>query len=749
MGWLASPGRVSCLRRPLSALPPAARGIARLGARARALTHTLAAPATFTRYWQPHATPDLPESEARVPAINALVRAIKAHNIPAAMSQLRADAPPPPYAVWQSLWSLVAEGPSPEPVPSLYQRLDTVCEHLTALAQYHARWYPARSIPAMQRQRYLYLLLKRAERLPTQPLAAEALHGEYQRHARALTDAAGDGHWLDGELLGRLVFRLAHIHAWDATRTYLEAYAAHLDRPADLVAAGQPLAAVMSAASHARDASRREDVLALGWHALTLAFTLHLPVKYVHVHALIAQLSVDETHAWIGSWASVPPASQPPLEQQVRRACAVRPAYVYERAAVVQCGRSDPRMALRWIDTEDQVSFDVYGAAVTSLTWWARARFAPSVALHLLLRVLQRLDAAHLAPDEQMYSELTRALDSTVGARPPSLKARRVNEACLRDLEARVPAPDPDAAHHLLRHVTQLVLQGADEHAVRRPHLKLLLRMHVRLRHFALSEQLYQSLRRHYGSVPPRLSDATFTWLWTEAYTRVNSMAFAVQLYQDRVALGLPMPAALVEPFLTTLVQQGRAAMAQRVMRDLQASGAPPEQVAACMVRAYTAHGLLEPALAAAAALLPTPPAYLMAEPDVTPAHPPLSYYAVCLYQAAQQERCRSDPAMRRRLLGLLDEFRLALAHAWVAQEDVAPFLVPAYCGALQLLLHAAHYDHHELAALDALWTEWLACVAEIRVPPEWVEIVERLQSEYKKLQDVPRPSADTTDKEP
>ena len=695
-------------------------------------------PTTFTRYWQPFQPP----SEADDGELtSSFLTALEKQDIPACLAMLRTHTPT--YPLWLSLWTLVAEGPNPIPASGLYDRLDMVCVHLCELYYFHRSAYPTRSIPPQMRQRLVYLLLKRAERIDA-TFVADARTRQQRAQASILLDVAGDLHTLDGELAGRLVFRLARMQALDVLGPCLTAYMTHEAPPQDVVSAAQPLAAILDEALAWHERTGQEAALTLGIEAIRLAFLRSWPIKHTLVQRWLRQAGPTLTRLCLAppSTPRLPLAyTACPLDVLVRDVHALQPQYMHERAAVVLCRMNDARAALKLVEMRrPSIPFDVYAAAISALTWMVRTHISPRAALSLALRTFEALYEAGMHADEQMYGELVRAFESRLHSSP--------SETCAWVEEL---ADDDIPWTTLLASWTRHMIAHHDVPLVRADHLGRLLRLHIRCRQGWQSRQLYEQMREHHALMLPCMSPAQFGWLFMQSYSRPTSLSFAMRLYQDWCASGCALPQAHIEPYLRSLLAYGMASMVHRVVCD-QRAYVPLPTLASYVLRAHLTHGYYEAAFAWASDLLHTPEEVAHWVDTSHPPVPSLMYYALCFYETSQYPQYALDEQARRRLDALFDEFQLGLAHAIASSSVCMDTISQAYYGMLRVTMQVLGPDSSSAerlplpdrqAAWDrfhTLWYEWQDLNRSLG--PTATSLQGDLDALYARIQHVPRPSA-------
>ncbi|PKI85004.1 hypothetical protein MVES1_001070 [Malassezia vespertilionis] len=663
--------------------------------------------ASFSRYFQPHSSP-LAEPEWPAP-LQALANALERHDEDTCwklVQQYRGEWEARdtfPYTLWQSLWLLVAEGPSPLPVVGQYARLDRVCKRLHTLQAFHESLYPRRTLSASMQQRYVYLLLKRAERLG---LACDAAHDpalqtalkEEQRsqaiqiltallHSHSVSHAA-----LDTPLLGRAVFRLAHLGAVRALLLLLNAYAARKDHSTQPGAAVQPFSAIIQACMY----DTHHDI---GIEALRLAFALRLNMKSTLVQKFLSSLGADQIHTLYAACTNAA-CSEGPMHLDVHasrltlltRLAATRPAYFAHRCAVVLCRHDDPSVALRTLRDDPNAPFDVYGAVITALSWRTRKRAKGAAqALMMAVQTLESLQAhenSEYDTDEQMYGELIRAF-----AHAPRHAAKDAIPAELAQFAPPLSAYDWEAllgtftAHVLARMLAQ------DVHTLRFAHHALLLSMNLEMRNYMHAKRLYEQIRTHFPStVPiPERTEPHFLWLFGQACKNQTQVSFAVRLYHDWSAFGRKFSPRSTASLLRALVDEKRHAAAQHILSDIYAYDAEARAVyAPAILRVYMNAGLPEQAFEIAHRLYAQDCVWPQFYEHAQFEPPPLRMYAVCIYEASRSRLMASETA-RAKLLTWFDEFRLALAHTMAqpdAEQDMEAACTKAYLGVVQMHLY-------------------------------------------------------------
>ena len=687
-----------------------------------------------------------------------MIHALEQHDSVTAMELLRRHAKVLPHTVWASLWSLVAEGPSSLPAEGLYQRLDTVCEQLLELMRMHASLFPTRTIPKHMYHRLVYLLLKRAERIDHSIPEAER-PARRRQQAEQLLHVISEPCAIDGDLLGRLLFRLARLKAVDCLRPLLLRYSACKDKPSDPVGAGQPYSAVISEALEWYRSSKMPEALFLAWEALRSAFSEKLPIKHVLVQQLLGSSGPAHVQLCIPHLPRTLDGSDA-LAAHILDTCRLRPRYMHQRAVVVLCKMSDPRAALQLLDTHDtDIPFDVYAATITSLTWIARARIIPHTALFLAWRVMEDMQQVGMEADEQMYGEWIRALQVMQNGRiaPHPLC---IPDAVIQALHDRAPSSMPPWTNYMSS-LTQQILSRQDEHVLRWDHLVLLFRLHAHLRHFSMCLSLYEYARQDQTEALPFRSASTFAWLLSHACQHQGDLRWAVRLYHDWLATGRSLPESQLEPFLRACLSHGMPSMVRVVVRDACEIGAVPRStVASHAARALFLEGYLDAGLALLADLLTDAPTTTPRDESLPPTLPPLAMYAIGLYEASGvgYGTKRGD---RARLFDFFDEFRLVLAHTYAKGNVPANIVDFAYYGVIRLHLQALGHEASSwpsdlvdsaekdacVASLCNTWVEW-----QDMAGPQYgstlsaTEVNSLILSIRAYIPNVPRPSAMTTD---
>lgn len=580
----------------------------------------------------------------------------------------------------------------------------------------HTDLFPTRSIPGRMHHRLVYLMLKRAERIDTHvPQEKRQSHRDHQ--VAQLVHLARDSDALDGELLGRLLFRLARLEAVRDLGPLLRRYMACKDKSNDPVAAGQPLAAVISEALEWHQRVQTSEALLLAWEALRAAFAEQLPIKHVLVQRLLGCSDPVCIQLCIPNASSLRSLdTSDTLASYILETCRLRPSYMHERAAVVLCKKNDPRAALELLDTpQTEHPFDLYAASITSLTWMARAHLSPAIMLFLAWRVLEAMQCAGMEADEQMYGEWIRALQALYNERtvPPPLV---VSEPVLQTLRDRAPTTVPPWTSYVVS-LARHILARHDEQVLRWDHLVLLFRMLAHQRHFSLCQSLYDYARKHYTDGLPFRSESTFAWLLSQACLHHEHMEWAVRLYYDWLAAGRSLPESVLVPFLRACLSRGIPSMVHVVVRDAcEMETVPRAVVASHATRALFCEGHLEAGLTLLADLLTEAPSGMPRDGALPPALPPLAMYATGLYEASCVGRYGLRRDDRRRLFALLDEFRLVLAHT-CAKEHVSMHVMDrAYYGAVRLHWQALGQEAGSAEPSDLTSAEDKeACMASLR----------------------------------
>lgn len=647
----------------------------------------------FSRYTHPYLPPE--DRNTWAPELNDLAEALTRHDEDTCWRLFEkhfARGRPLPYSLWYGVCSLTAQGPAPQPWVGVYAFLDRVCRRLHKLFQIHAERF-SEPIPTSLYRRYIYLLLKRAERL-------DAFQGpewevERKKQAEILVEAVENrASQLDTPLLGRAVFRLARLGR-RSLHTLVHAFVTRDDLLDDPSSAAQPFNAIVEACVASQDPENQEKCLLFAVDVLRLAYERCLPIRGMLVQTLLTRLGDEHTrvllHACSEPATPVPPQADTGVSWPIalHRLARTRPMYLAQRAAVALCRNGDPRAALALIRAGEAVPYDVYAAAISALAWRARERRAGhDAAMTLALHTLDALrERTEFEADQQMYGELIRAWEATLYGRTTRKQTQLASDlAALVGSEREWPA--------MLRAFTEQVLSRMEEGPLLRPmHHTRLLAINIREKHFLLSKRLYERARNLDVSRLPFFSTQRnlphgLLWLFTQATKRAAQRSFAVRLYHDMVSFGykLPLHASLL--FVRTLLAGDMPTVAQQTVLDLCESGHLPNRAfAPGVLHAFFQAGLFEPALALAEALYATRTTHWDSEHEVPTAR--LEMYATCLYEASHT-RIGHSPEARARLWTLFEEFRLALAHALAHRRDDGDGLraaMQAYHGAIRLRL--------------------------------------------------------------
>ena len=687
------------------------------------LTQQCQAQASFARYTYPYLPPG--DRHTWPPELHDMADALARHDDDACWRQFvlcRANSTTIPYSLWHGAMSLLAQGPNPRPELGLYARLDRVCERLHALFSFHAAHISTPMPPSLY-QRYLYLLLKRAERL--EHFEGDEWDKERVRQADflagAVTYAPAE---LETALLGRAVFRLAkfdHIPPpW-----LVEMLASRSDLEDDRSSAAQPFNALVEACIRLRDRSNpREPQLKMGIHVLRLAFAHTLPIRGTLVQTLLTRLGAERAQTHFDACRNPTEATLAPFDYAVPWSALLhglartRPEYLAQRAAVALCRLGDPRAALTLIRSADAQPYDVYAAAISALAWRARERrVGHETAMVLALDALHALrEHTDLEADQQMYSELIRAWEATLlGRKTPAPDA--LGEALV--VYAAVP---PDWSARFTSFVEHVLSRMDDGPLLLPPHHTRLLALCVSQGHYALGRRLYEKARMYnpaqlpfFGSseAPPR----GLLWLFRQASKRSGQLLFAIRLYHDAAAFGYVFPHHDTQVFVRSLLAGNMWTVAQQVVLDVCAAQSPVHPAfASGVLRAFFHAGVFEPTLALARPLYAVPPDDVEADWDVTTAR--LDMYAACLYEASRTRLAHAS-AVRERLWTLFEEFRLALAHVLAHRPEDADVLrttMQAYHGAIRLRVVATpDYERSEaeMARVQALLDELRGLVGD------------------------------------
>ena len=634
----------------------------------------------------------------------------------------RAKSTTIPYSLWHGAMSLLAQGPNPRPPLGLYARLDRVCERLCALFSFHAA-HVSSPIPPSLYRRYLYLLLKRGERL--EHFEGEEWDKERVRQAGALSEAVVYAPAeLDTPLLGRTVFRLAKFDHLPPLRL-VEALASRSDLDDDRSSAAQPFNALVEACLRLRDKSDpRDPELKLGIHGLCLAFARLLPIRGALVQTLLTRLGAERAQVLFDACRKPTEATLASFDYTVPWSALLhglartRPEYLAQRAAVALCRLGDPRAALVLTRSADAQPYDVYAAAISALAWRARERRGGyEAAMVLALDTLHALrEHTDLEADQQMYGELVRAWEATLlGKKTPQPDA-------LGEALATYVDDAPDWSARFISFVEHVLNRMDDGPLLLPPHHNRLLAICVSQGHYAMGRRLYERARMYNpthlpffgaGDAPPR----GLLWLFRQATKRSGQLLFALRLYHDAAAFGQIFPLHDTQVFVRALLAGNMRTVAQQVVLDVCAAQSPVHpSFASGVLRAFFHAGVFEPTLALARSLYAVPPDDVEADWDVTTAR--LDMYAACLYEASRT-RLAHMPAVRERLWSLFEEFRLALAHVLAHHPEDADVLrttMQAYHGMIRLWLGATP-DHEgndaKMARVQVLMDELRGLVGD------------------------------------
>lgn len=657
---MPAPGAAARLRH---ARPPLQRCLAALGAPSSSATGSrlvrlfsrahadTRAPPLFQRYWVPFVPP--PAVRTSGPAA-PILDALRSSDADACGALLDAPhVPHLPLPLWDALWTLLAQGPAPEPLHTLDARLERTLARLSRLRAIHADAYPGHPLPRLAVHRYIYLLLKHIERTQRRGGAVGA------HHTAALACAATHAPGLDTELLGRAVFRLARVGDLDKAAPLLDAYAARSDHTGP--GAAQPFVAV------AEEAAARPAHLALAIRALSHASRLGLGVRGALVHHVLAAVDPALVRALAeGASLDTPGA----VAAALRGLAATSRASLEYRAAVVLCRHGDPLPALALARRgAEHVPFDVFAAAISALTWTARDAAASSdaaLAHGALGAALDTFDAMHGAPgtrgfdgDEQVVGELTRALEGVLRLVRGCAPRARQPQPVPAHVAQRLRAPPRDWHACLDAFTLRVIALLRTENALKPVHFAALLRENARAAHFYTCRALYEAVRLHTDALPWAGMAPVLAWLLREACRRGNA-SFAVALYDDCRAHGHTVPLRDALALVDAFMRRGAHAAAQRIIGDMHTwPEVRADELASGLVRLFLAHGHYDAAFAAAVR------AYAdMDAPDGAP--PPLAAYAAVLHEAGTMPV--REPARMRRIFA---EFQLAYAHALALRLDI------------------------------------------------------------------------------
>lgn len=655
-------------------------------------THTTAEYTSFSRYTHPYLPPD--DRHTWAPEFHSIAEALTRHDDDACWSLLqeyRTQNLTLPFSVWYGVCALTAQAPASQPLVGLYARLDRVCRRLVTLFHIHTEEV-ADPVPVSLYRRFVYLLLKRAERLDL--LQGDGLGEERIQQAKTLWEAVEHKEAaLDTPLLGRVVFRLARMGNL-SLRPFVDAYVARSDLLNAPGSAAQPFNAIVAACAGSPGHPRPSDAdLLLGVDALRLAYERELPIKGTVVQTFLLRLGPARTRMLLhacGAPSCMAPACANTSETwstALHHLAQTRPTYLAQRAAVSLCRSGDPRAALALMQASQDVPYDVYAAAISALTWHVRERRAGSeAAMILALRTLDRLsEHPEYEADQQMYSETIRAFEAALhGRKSPK------PDALAADLALQVH--EPPKWLHLMQNFTKHLLNRLEE-GLLLPyvHHTRLLAMNISLEQYQLGKRLYEQARAQFVTQLPFFGAREalpqgMSWLFAQALRHPGQLSFAIRLYHDAAAFGYQLTSYMGVQFVQALLTGGMPTVAQQIVMDMcTLDEARRTALAPGVLRAFFQANLLEPALSLAEMLYATPPASLYDEQQAPTVR--LDMYAVCLYEASRMPLIYR-PEVRTRLWALFEEFRLALAHALAHRTDDDATIratTHAYHGAIRL----------------------------------------------------------------
>lgn len=622
-----------------------------------------------------------------------------------------------PYPLWESLWALVAQGPLPEPEETLDARLLITIERLDRLRKIHAAAYPDRSLPRIAVHRYAYLVVKQIERAQK--------HGAQVDSARAaaLVDAVGDPIGLDYELLGRVVFRLARLGEFEALTPLFDAYVQRSDRVADPHAAAQPFAAV------AEEASKIAS-LPLALDVLRRAHECGLSIRGTDVQRVLHTLDTP----LLQSLAIPSGYTQSPLAETVERLASAHAGNIDYRAAVILCRRGDPLAALELTRRGAELApFDVFAAAISSLTWIVRdaAAFRDTELAHgAMAGALRVFDDMRGSPgsrgfdgDEQVFGELVRAFEAVLALARDRPLQLRVPQAVPAHTAEALRIPPRDWRGCLDAFTTNVMAHMQTEQVLKPSHFATLLRENARAGHFTTCRRLYECMRKHTGALPLSGLLPVVAWLLRQACRR-QIMSFALTLYDDWRAHGRVMALRDALGLVDALLSRGEFAAAHRVADDMRTwPDVARDSCARGLVRTYLAHGHAEAAFDLAVQAYRDD-----AFDDESQSPPPLAAYAALLREA---NMVHVGDEMRKFADRLFAEFQLAYAHTLAVSHPVDEQVVrDAYRG-IAALAQSPAAAQSILAELQTLVNDPDAINDTVRPPTaqEWKH--QKLPSSY------------------
>lgn len=623
-----------------------------------------------------------------------------------------------PYALWRSVWTLLAAGPDSIPLATLQARLTDLSDQLAQLLHMHESLYPERRVGLAEVERYVYLLVRRVECAHKYGDITQC-DGDLDRRIadalrlRVASQSAPDTTALDvmdTALLGRVAYCLASIGALGEVGVPLRAYAERGGHT-DAKASAQPFLAVIEACAARADIDG-VGVVVEGLKALREALVLRLPVggKSMRrmLHALPHRDLVSLAEHCRGERSALDSQTYDTKAHSVEdlrshgedavtasgclSALAGADPQVRLHASIVLCQKGDPREAMSVIDDDGpDADIDVAASIVSSLTWIARTQ--PSVCEDATLLALRAFDvicqtprgARQIGSDEQILAELARAFEAVSSVREGNAKPLSTGSAQAQPF--RISAVVPGVAEHLqnaAKHHTSRdwtrelakftlhvldCLQYGSERVLRLPLHAALLRANLRAKHFPHCKRLYEAARDLFPSACP-WSRKHFTqemhWFVSETLRR-RHLRFAMRLLYDAFAFGVRVPLKMSLRIARFALTERSPTLAHRIIETLRArDDIKSDALARGAVQLFLTQGLVDTSVVVAQTILGSAPGQNTTRNARQPVdrHPPLQMYAVVLHEASKAQ----IPVAR--LNDLFDEFRLALAHTW--SDDVS-----------------------------------------------------------------------------
>ncbi|WFC97821.1 hypothetical protein MYAM1_000541 [Malassezia yamatoensis] len=552
------------------------------------------------------------------------------------------------------------------------------------------------SAPSDLYRRYLYLLLKRVEHLDAceneltdrrRSTQASILHEAAQRHMQ----------YLDTPLLGRAIYRLARLRCL-SLHDLVDEFVSRNDLLLDPGSAAQPFNAIIESCLLPRQDRENESSLRLGLETMRLAFQFGLPIRGAQTQMLLARLGNMRLHELYHKTSAGPIHAPNGLSTNVswdtllQRIAQTRPKYLAERAAVALCRSGDPLVALQLLNDPSCLPYDVFAAAISALTWWAReSRQGYKEAMSLAHQTLDKLcDETEMDPDQQMYGELIRGWESIFHYNQKSPKPNSLADelSALGQGSKALPA-------QFVEFTCRVLTQLEEWPVLRHIHHMRLLAINVQLGHFDLSKRLYELARKYDPEQLPffeahRALPRGMLWLFRESMRRNAELSFTVRLYHDVIASGFTFCLPDVLQFVRALLLGGMPTVAQRVVLDTCAMQSSVHgKFASGVINAFFHANLFEPGLALAEVLYDVRLENLNLEHEIPDSR--LEMYASCIFEASRTHLVKSSVVCDR-LWAMMDDFRLALAHALASRSmdaDTITVISRAYYGALRLKIEA------------------------------------------------------------